>query len=149
MSEEARIVPTMTVEECRLMECSMWVNEENPSGELDINMKMELSDATPFTGAPSDHPMSLVYFKEHVDYSDVGGSKTPRARMEVRLRSIVSGASTDVDVLGAEAKRVAALVMYPQAQAYMAAMAGTSPMGMPRLPSLDPNEVASSLANPQ
>lgn len=147
MSEQVPITSELSVDECRLMECGMWVNEEYPHGELDVNMKIELSDATPLSRPGADVPASSVTFRVHVDYSDQDGARIPRARMDLKLRGVVVGSGPDVDVLGKEARRVAASVLYPQAQAYMAIIAGTSPMGVPRLPTLSPDSVVDPLVN--
>ena len=144
--ESDSILAGLSVENVRVVECSMWTNPEGPAGPLDLNMNIETQGDGVFREAENGKRKARVCLRVRASYDDTDGPEVPRARYSISIfGDVLAPGFKPGEEPGAQVVRAAAVSsLYPQAQAYISMLAGLSPMGPILLPSVDPNAVASA-----
>lgn len=145
MRADGVISSSVNVEASHIMECTLWVNEAQPVGEQDATMRIDASNPVPVAWPAEGTSAFAVSLSIAAEFCDVDGAKTPRAKLGIKVRGTVSYADGAVSDISAEGRRLAVSVLYPQAQAYLTMLTGASPMGSPRLPTLDSSAVMKAL----
>lgn len=125
----------------RVSECSLWTNQDGPSGPMATDTNIELSNPAIQTDAETGSRFTDMYLTVSVNYSDDGPSKIPRARLSVRVNATVS--SPD---LTEHSARVAAVShLYPQASAYLATLGAMAQVNGVSLMAVDTEALVNAL----
>lgn len=135
-------VPAISIGRCLLTKCDLWVSEEFPANEIGVNTNISMADLSPTNDGK---PTSYATLTTKVEYVDKDAAATKRASVSVELRAVVIADSAE-QAIGPEAKRAACAMMYPQAQAYISMLAGSSPIAHTGIPMPDPDAVSRALA---
>lgn len=121
------------VDSVRVSECSLWTNQEPPTGQLATDTNIELSNPVVQRDVQTGTLSSGMFLALTVSYSDEDVARIPRARLNVKITGRVI-APAGVELSDHEVRVAAVSQMYPQAQSYLSilgAMAGLNGVSVP------------------
>lgn len=142
--ERSPLFSDIQVDSVRVSECTLWTNQEPPSGQLATNTNIELSNPSIRPDIESGSPSTPMFLCLTVSYSDDDDAQVPRARISVKMtgRAIAQGDA----VMSDDDARVATVSqLYPQAQSYISVLGSIAGISGVSTPTVDAGGVVAAL----
>ena len=135
-----------SMESVRVVECGAWVNQEQAQGDIRTDVNIEVSLPVVVEQAERLRVVD-VFVGVSASFSDNGATPTPRGTFKVKVAGkIVLQPDAPQECLDEHWLRVFAVShLYPQAQAYMSVLAGMAQATGVQLPTIDADDLVSSL----